>query len=238
MNSVPRIMTMNRVPDFEPSTHGFHFANNFPRGPVLTIWIPGLGSIGIGNAAGGLCGGMVFTVRDFFEARQSPPQTTQVPDPGTRLFRFLARRLLDSFNLPGGVLKYYRWMTCPDGNHKSVQGLAWRTIHQEWPLIRAMIDRGHPCPLGLVTVQSLAPHRLGENHQVLAYGYDLDEEKQHLSIQVYDPNHPHQDDLTLSLAIDQPTQATPITFSTGMPVRGFFRTRYAPAEVSSMLARS
>jgi hypothetical protein len=231
-------MATNRVSEFKPSTHGFHFANDFPQAPVLTIRFPRLGSIGIGNAAGGLCGGMVFAVRDFFEADQPPPESAQVPNPGTRLFEFLARRLMDSFNLPGGVLKYYRWMTCPDGNHRSVQGLAWRTIHQEWPRIRALIDQGHPCPLGLVTVQSLAPLRLGENHQVLAYGYDLDEKKQHLTIQVYDPNHPRQDDLTLSLAIDQPTQATPIVFSTGMPVRGFFRTSYAPAEVSSLVRRS
>jgi hypothetical protein len=231
-------MATTRVPQFMPSTHGFDFANEFPRKPVLTLPIPGLGSIGIGNAAGGLCGGMVFAVRDFFEAGEPRPDTAHVPDPGTRLFKFLARRLLDSFNLPGGVLKYYRWMICPDGNEGTVLGLAWRTIRQEWPKIREVIDQGHPCPLGLVTVRSLAPQRLAENHQLLAYGYNLDEEEQRLTIEVYDPNHPREDNLTLSLSIDQPTEATPIVFSTGMPVRGFFRTRYTPAGVSSLLARS
>jgi hypothetical protein len=231
-------MATNRVRHFKPGTHGFRFANDFPRAPVLSIRVPRFGSIGIGNAAGGMCGGMVFAVRDFFEAGQPPPDTAHVPEPGTRLFGFLVRRLLDSFNLPGGVLKYYRWMTCPDGNHGVVQGLAWRTIRKEWPRIREVIDEGHPCPLGLVTVRSFAPQRLAENHQVLAYAYDIDEVKHRLSIQVYDPNHPRQDDLILSLSIERPTQATSIVYSTGMPVRGFFRTRYAPAEVSSLLARS
>jgi hypothetical protein len=227
-------MARNRIPDFKPSTHGFHFGNAFPRVPVLTLRVPRVGAIGVGNAAGGLCGGMVFTVRDFFEAGQPPPASTAPPEPGTRLFDFLARRLLDSFNLPRGVLKYLEWMSLPDGNKGIVRGLAWRTIHQEWPRLKALIDRGHPCPLGLVTVRSFAPQRLGDNHQVLAYAYDLDEGARQLTLHVYDPNYPDQDDVTLSLSIGQPSRAAPIACSTGMPVRGFFLTPYTAADVSGV----
>jgi hypothetical protein len=225
-------MANNRITDFRPSTHGLHFGNAFPAAPVLTIPVPGIGSFGIGNAAGGMCGGMVFTVCDFYEAGQPPPDVTEPPDRNTTLFRYLTRRLMDSFDLPGGVLKYYAWMTYPDGNTWRARGLAWRTIREEWPRIRAMIDSGHPCPLGLVTVQSFAPQRLGENHQVLAYAYKLD--GQHLTLYVYDPNRPNEDEVALTLAIDRPTQARPIAYSTGMPVRGFFVTSYAAIELTSL----
>jgi hypothetical protein len=229
-------MATRRAIPFKPSTHGFHFANDFPRAPVLKIQIPWLGSVGIGNAAGGLCGGMVFAARDFFEAGKLRPDADRPPEPGSSLFAFLARRLLDSFDLPRGVLKYYEWMSFPDGDSSITRGLLSRTIHQEWPAIQTSIDHGHPCPLGLVTVHSWSPHRLAENHQVLAYAYEL--AGNCLRIYVYDPNHPDEDDVTLALFFGDSKPPTPITYSTGMSVRGFFRTRYRPANVSGKFCGS
>jgi len=43
------------VPSFLPSTTGWHFGNDF-TGPAVTVGVPGLGKIGLGNAAHGVCG--------------------------------------------------------------------------------------------------------------------------------------------------------------------------------------
>ena len=53
---------------FSPSASGFRFPNSFPHVPVRHIGIPGVVSIPIGDASNGLCGGMVFAARDYFEA--------------------------------------------------------------------------------------------------------------------------------------------------------------------------
>jgi hypothetical protein len=48
--------------------NGFHFNNEFPPRPDVTINVPPIGIIGIGDASNGLCGGMVYAARDFFDA--------------------------------------------------------------------------------------------------------------------------------------------------------------------------
>jgi hypothetical protein len=72
------------------------------------------GSIDIGNAKDGLCGGMVFAALDYWHAQQPPP--TVQPSPGDPLYRWLVRRLVDSWHLPVGVTQYYQWMNLPDGD--------------------------------------------------------------------------------------------------------------------------
>lgn len=49
------------------------------------------------------------------------------------------------------------------------------TIKNELPKILAAIDAGNPMPLNLVQVASANPGDLGQNHQVLAYRYDIDD---------------------------------------------------------------
>jgi hypothetical protein len=60
---------------------------------------------------------------------------------------------------------------------------------------------------------------------VLAWGYDLDGTG--LTLRLYDPNHPDDDDVTLSLDVGHPRQATRVHYSHGRrPVWCFFRTSY------------
>src|SRR5438034_2126463 len=184
-------------------------------------------AVPIGNAANGLCGGMVLTARDLYERGVQPPSTREVPGPGTPLFRYLRRRLFDSFNLPMGPLRYWLWQLLPAGDRFGLHGLAWRTIRGHWPAIRAGIDAGHLVPLGVVRARSINPLRLSQNHQVLAYGYRLDEATSTLAIDVYDPNHPDDDSCVLSLSVADPTGPTAIAYVAGeAPVRGFFQTAY------------
>jgi hypothetical protein len=212
-------MAYGFVPGFRPSTCGFHFANVFTAQPILTLSVPGIGDVPVGDASRGLCGGMVFAARDLFEAHQSPPPNSEPPPSGSPLFRYLVRRLFDSFNLPRGPLRYFQWMNLTE---TAVQR---RTATREWPRIRAELDRGVLTPVGLVKVQSFNPLVMGENHQVLAYGYEGDAATGAVRIWVYDPNYPDDDEVTLFVNVGE-SPPTPVTYSTGSRVRGFFLTRY------------
>jgi hypothetical protein len=233
----------NAVPNFVASRDGLGFVNNWPAQPDVVINLPVAGKVNIGDASNGLCGGMVYTVRDFYEAKIPMPASPQ-PAAGTPLYGYIVRRLFDSFDLPGGVVKYYNWMNMPDADQSLLgltaltrHGIVWHTINEEWPQIRDDIDAGHPCPLGLVTVQSINPKDLGRCHQVLAYAYDV--EWPTLTIRLYDPNTDPSaaDDCSLSLDISHPSQKTSITHNVGIsdPIRGFFRTRYDAADPASLV---
>lgn len=58
-------------------------------------------SVPIGDASNGLCGGMAFAVRDYFEAGKPPPDDAEPPSEGG-LFDHIVDRLFDSFDLPLG----------------------------------------------------------------------------------------------------------------------------------------
>lgn len=240
------VATSVRVPGFTPSVNGLHFINSFPSEPTLSYDLPGIGQISIGDASNGLCGGMVFTVRDVFETPGLAPvaDVTQ-PAPGSPLFRYIVDRLIASFDIPHlGFMKYYEWMLTPDGDSAwppliTQRGVAWKTIVEEWPgRIQPELDAGRLCSIGLVTVASPNPGDLGRNHQVMAYGYDLDGAG-NLALHVYDPNTaPAQaDGVTISLSLLDPGHATPIRHNVGIggPIRGFFRTDYTYANPTGLL---
>lgn len=217
--------------EFLPSANGFHFDNSFPAVPDLMFHTP-LGDLKIGDAANGLCGGMVYAALDYFNAGLSIPADNNPPSNGD-LFNYIVKRLFDSFDLPAGVLKYIALMNplYPDGQTQianlgpAVNGRAWVMIRQEWPAIKQKLDTGQACPLGLIRVKSNALGQLGENHQVLTYGYDLKDN--HLTLYIYDPNYHNADSITLGLDLYDPQHATPVTYSTGEPLYCFFHTDYA-----------
>jgi hypothetical protein len=227
-------MPERTVPGFLPSTSGFRFPNSFPRVPVRRIGIPGVISLPIGDASNGLCGGMAFAARDYFEAGRPPPEEATAPGEGP-LFDYLVRRLFDSFQLPLGPTRYLRLMSplLPDGETwwsrivLAPHGRAWVMVREEWPKVRADVDAGHPSPLGLVRIRSHDPFDLKVNHQVVAYGYVLSGSS--LTLRVYDPNRPGRDDVTLSLDVADPTRpATVTSVPAGPPVHAFFRVGYRP----------
>lgn len=216
---------------FLPKQHGFHFPNAFPAVPDITIPIP-FGKVEFGDASQGLCGGMVFCALDYFLAKRPIPDETTPPTTGL-LFDAFVSRLLNSFNLPLGILNYIVLMhpDYPDGETRgegkpfAPHGRAWQTIRVEWPIIKDMLDSGMPCPLGLVRVKTTDLSKLGQNHQVLATGYDVSDDL--LTLFIYDPNHPNREDLTLSLSLAAPEQPTPIRYShDAAPVFAFFHVNY------------
>jgi hypothetical protein len=96
----------------------------------------------------------------------------------------------------------------------------------EWPAIKATLDTGQPCPLGLIRVKSAIPADVGRNHQVLATGYEVTDDV--LTLYIYDPNYPNRNNLTLKLSLAHPEQVTPIQYSPLKtdPVFAFFRVKY------------
>jgi hypothetical protein len=208
-----------------------HFANYYPHEPTLTVQLPLGRTLPLGDAANGLCGGMAFTAADYYEARQTVPSMTDPPAQGSPLYHFIVRRLFDSFNLPLGIARYMELMEpgFPDvGLGFGLPGRASVMVNDEWPRIQVSLDSGRPMPLGLITVKSARPQDLGKNHQVLAYGYDLDGTD--LSILVYDPNYPDRDNVRLQLSIENPHVPVPVTYVPTEVVYCFFHTQYSAAQ--------
>lgn len=223
---------MGDVPNFLPSTHGLHYANSWASAPVVEIPTP-FGNLDVGNAKHGLCGGMAFAVRDLFEAQKAPPPENANPSTSSPAFHYITTRLVDSFDLPDGVAKFYEWMNLPTGDEFFVHGTSRRTIEQSMPTIRATIDAGHPSPLGLVCAHSANPQDLGQNHQVLAYGYT--DTNTTTTVRLYDCNHPDDDSVTVTFDHTRSHHTTKFSYSyDDHTVAGFFPSTYAPRDPSPL----
>jgi hypothetical protein len=225
---------MPSADSFLPSDHGFAFLNSWPSQPALVLSTP-FGRLTLGDASGGLCGGMVFAAFDYWHAGVTPPG--EQPDADHPLYPYIVRRLVDSWHLPVGVTQYYQWMNLPDGDSGFTvlgrrvvtdRGLAWRTIRVQWPQIRNDLDHGTPVALGVVTVASANPADLGQNHQILAFDYEISSDQ--VSLRVYDPNLGQRDDVEIRFDTSEPTRPTTFDHNLGVehPVRGFFRSAYSP----------
>jgi hypothetical protein len=229
-------MTSVRVPGFLPSAVGFHFANAFPHIPLREVRLEGIATLSIGDAANGLCGGMSYTVADLFHAHLAPPADSQPPDHGPR-FESIVNRQIDSFAGGSVPLRFYSLMDPSRPAREPVwapwlgrigidrHSRSYVMVHEEWPPIRAELDAGRLVPMGLVRVVDRDPRQLGRNHQVLAYGYELDGSA--LTVRIYDPNVPGGDDVTLALDISNPMAVVMPRYSApGPAVVCFFRAPY------------
>jgi hypothetical protein len=218
-------MTEQLVPGFLPSTAGLHFANRFPPGPTVRFGALDPRLVGVGDASAGLCGGMVFTVRDLFEAGVPVPDDRQPPDNGTPRFAALVRRQIES--LDWMRLPFRFWLRSALG--ASFGGdRARSTYEREWPAIRREIDAGRLAMVGLIRVAALNPFGLTRNHQVIAYGYA--EDGRGVALRLYDPNWPDNNDVTVTIRLDPAFRPLALEQSTGEPLLGFFLTSYRPSD--------
>ena len=185
---------------------------------ITSITLPDpFGDILVGNASWGLCGGMSFASRDYFEAhRPSPIQSVNPRGEGDPLFDYIVQRLGQSLNV-GDAADFVKYADplYPDTDDVTGDGRDWVMAHTSWPGIRTIIDSGHPCPIGIVIGHLPAVTDLG--HQVCVYAYQL--QGQHLTLWVYDPNTPGGDDITISLDISR-TDQNLIPVTTSISVHG------------------
>jgi hypothetical protein len=219
----------NAVPGFQPSRNGLHFPNRFPPGPTVMLgpidirWFGGMG-----DASAGLCGGMSATVRDLFERGLTPPPEPEPPANGSRPFRALVRRQVETLDWLRVPLRFYNLSAFRPS------ALAWWSrllrrrpvgdiaVAREFPRIRAEIDAGRPAMVGLIRSASANPFRLTQNHQVLAYGYRV--EPPTLTLRLYDPNWPDRDDVEARLTVT--ADRVDAESTTGEPLLGFFLAPY------------
>lgn len=230
------VSSPHMVDGFAPSTHGFAFPNEFPDGLALKELDLGVVKIPIGKASNGLCGGMAFGARDYFEAGTPIPTATDVPTgDGDALFDFLVQRLLDSFDLPHlpSTLLTIMNPAYPDhdGGFRNKLGADGRSrlmARTEFAKIRADIDAGKPCPICIIKAQSANPADLGQNHQILVYGYQVDGSQ--LTLYAYDPNNPANDEAGLVLDIGHTDRTIEVGVSLAdlAPIYCFVATNYTP----------
>ena len=224
----PVSTTHKAVVGFLPSTNGFHFSNSsFAEVPDLHLGLPVIGDVPIGNAQNGVCGGMAFTVRDFFESRAPIPPDTVAPSAG-QLFDYIVMRLFDSFNAqsPGtGIPRYLQLMDpgMADGARATVM------ITEEWPKVKADLDQNSLSPLALIEVLSTDPGDLGHNHQVLVYGYDevVTALETTVVMHIYDPNFPGDDTVTITLSFPVAQTSATVVHSKHGGLHCFFQQIYA-----------
>ena len=219
-------MSEKVVPNFLPSQNGLHYANRWPSGPTVRFGPIDPRAIGVGDASNGLCGGMVFTVRDLFDAGIKVPPDTEPPANGSPRFQSIVRRQVQSLDWFRVPVRFYArtafgsWLG---------GGLAKQTFEDEWPKIRREIDEGRLAMLGLIRVNSRNPFKLTGNHQVVAYGYA--EDGRGVTLRLYDPNWPDKDDVTATLHLDQALHPTTIDQSTGETLFGYFLAPFVAGDV-------
>lgn len=194
------VVESNVIPGFLPSTHGLRFANRFPPGPTVRFGPIDPRWIGIGDASAGLCGGMVWFVRERFEAGQPIPTDTEAPANGSPLFRALVNRQVRSLDWLRAPLRFW-WMGAI-----GLERAARRTRDVEAPRIRADIDAGHLVRIGLVRHHGLSPRAMTQSHQVVAYAYAVEGDA--VTLRIYDPNWPRRDDVSVTLDAGGASQST------------------------------
>ena len=184
-------MASNAVARFLPSRYGFHFRNSWPSNPARTVDL-GFVKVPIGDVGRGLCGGMAFAARDLFERRQDAPTVDHPPAPADPLFKQIVDRQFDSFG-PVFSVPLRFWASSASSQDSRTR----ETVRDAWPAIKAGIDLGAPPMVGLVRLSGWNPLALGLGHQVVAYRYD--EASTGVTIWIYDPNHPGDDDVRLTV---------------------------------------
>ena len=206
---------------FVPSKHGFHFANDFESKVVI---VPGFGDV----ATRGRGGGMAFAALDYWYTGLPVPthrpedfHGAGVPEDGTRLADYLYKRLFDSF-ATGSACQFVTLTLAADQPTWADPGVLARTRDEALPRLRRRLDAGRPVVLGLVAATTLED--LASNHQVVAYGYEVDDATGAMRITVYDPDRPDQEVLLSA----EPSHPYLESSASDEPWRGCFVQDYLP----------
>jgi hypothetical protein len=177
---------------FDPTVHGFKFANNF----TVQTQLAGFN----GPTFGGVCGGMVYSALDYFNVGRTIPQQNYMPAEGMPLQSYIWQRQQQSA-LPNAD-KWIEYGFNPFGS-RNREFFTWGIQFGSGRLgeLMSKIDRGEPVPLGLQACggDCGCPGGCPGSHQVLAIGYQLGRYNgdqtnniEDVSIFIYDPNYPNE----------------------------------------------
>lgn len=167
---------------FNPAIHGFRFINTFVNDPT--------GNPTFDIRTKGLCGGMSYAAADFYFANRAIPSQDYRPAVGTLLQDYLYARQLKAM---GDHIDKWAELNFNPFGARDWEFFSWG-LGGRLKELRQKIDAGLPVPLGLQSYGG-GLDGLGNNHYVLAIGYDLGRYKgdggayqEDLRIFVYDPN--------------------------------------------------
>ena len=144
------------------------------------------------------CAGGCVPQRMIFSWQVGQPRKPAMSrDQGTRLQRYLFQRQMDSLGgLGEALIKVAQWTSLPDD---TTVGTMRRTA-DEFNLLRQKLDEGNLVILALIYARATSLKELAKlifnNHQVLAHAYQQDNNGA-VTIHVYDPNLPAQDDVDI-----------------------------------------
>jgi hypothetical protein len=201
---------------FNPVEHGFAFANAFTN---HLVHVPALG---LDVATRGRCGGMAFASLDYWHNGLAVPDSSTLPVDGTLVADYVMARMNDS--AIANAAKNVQFLLTPD-NPTWLQGIgvARQTREQEYPRLKQALDAGTPVPIGIVQARDVGS--LGNDHQVVAYGYE--DLGRYSHVYIYDNNAPGQE-CVLEFTTVYDSSETEIRESVmGMTWRGFFVESYA-----------
>lgn len=169
----------------------------------------------------GRCGGMAFAALDYFYAHKLIPGYTTVPPNDNPLSKYILGRLYDSLDLnllgilkalgsialsasPLGsvasleeVPKFIYFTVAPDENKHTIAGHCLTgcipgvrpLTNNEVSKATHSLNQGKPVVLGLIAASSIK--NIGDNHQVVAYGYTFDKRANNqYTFYIYDSNLP------------------------------------------------
>jgi len=201
---------------FTAREHGFAFGNGFVNHVVR------VDALGIDMTTLGRCGGMAYAALDYWHHRLATPDASSLPADGSLVGDYIYFRLINSMTANG--FKFFHFMRTPD-HPTTINGIgvARATREEEYPRLKVLIDAGPPCVLGLTRSRSLG--EMGNDHQVVATGYEDGDPYSHVFI--YDNNYPGTEErLTFRTAYDPGERE--VTHSRGTVYRGFFVEAYTP----------
>lgn len=201
---------------FNAIHHGFKFSNSFVN---RVISVPALG---IDFTTKGRCGGMAFAALDYWHHHLAIPEDSSLPVDGTLVSTYTYERLINS--IVANAFKFFHFMRTPDHpTWLNGIGVARATREEEFPKLQQLIDQGQPCALGLTQARDVGG--FGNDHQVVAYGYEIGEP--YSTVLIYDNRYPNVEHrLKFKTAYDPAERE--IRDSNGGVWRGFFVESYAP----------
>ena len=178
----------------------------------------------------GLCGGMCVAALDRFYSGKLVPVMANPPVEGTELFNEILERECASL-FPVHWDKFYELQCLEDSGPNPMISLGLMT-KSDVPMVTKSIEQDRPKTIGLICVDGPKGNP-ADNHQVLAIGYRYDTSSEDLTINIYDPNYPDEDDIHISMNTGLPNNEINISHSKGDPIRGFFAIKYFPPEIES-----
>jgi hypothetical protein len=202
---------------FRPSRHGFPFAGAFGYpGHAAGLAAP--------VAPGfGLAGGMCWAALDRYLSGRRLTRGIAQPEPGAPLHLELLQRQANAVARTGWD-RLLAWQALPDRGRMGGRGLGERS-RREWAAVRRSLDAGTPLLLVLIRVRGAFANPT-ENQFVLAYRYTADRATGKVTVWVYDPGRPGDDDVRLVFGLRPLRSGLGGLLGQQGLVRGFFTVPY------------